>query len=93
MYVSHLGRLVVILATVAGFSAFAGSADAQITGSTGGNVVGHDPLPAPGNLGVECRVLQPCPAFSPRAGSGADAPLPGLVHGSSVDNVTVSDLP
>ncbi len=44
MYPSRLGRLIAILATMAGFSAFAGSAYAQIPASTGGDVVDHDPL-------------------------------------------------
>jgi hypothetical protein len=41
---SKLGIIVAILAITAGFSAFAGSAAAQISGSTGGNVVASDPV-------------------------------------------------
>ena len=39
MYPSKLGATVAILATAAGFAALAGIAEAQISGSTGGNVV------------------------------------------------------
>jgi hypothetical protein len=38
--------MVAILATAAGVSALAGTAEAQITGSTGGNVVAPHPAPA-----------------------------------------------
>jgi hypothetical protein len=46
MHPSKLGTLVAILATAAGFSALAGTADAQIPGSTGGDVVTKHPAPA-----------------------------------------------
>ena len=45
MHPSKLGTMLAILVTVAGFSASAGSADAQISGTIGGDVVAHDPLP------------------------------------------------
>ena len=50
MYPSKLGTMVAILATAAGFSAFAGSAEAQISGTIGGDVVDRDALQALGNL-------------------------------------------
>lgn len=43
MYRSKLGTLVAILATVAGFSAFAAGAEAQISGTIGGDIVDNDP--------------------------------------------------
>ena len=46
MYPSKLGTLVAILATAAGFSAIASTAEAQISGSTGGNVIANQPAPA-----------------------------------------------
>jgi hypothetical protein len=46
MYTSRLATLVVILATVAAFSPVAGTADAQISGTTGGDVVAKHPVPA-----------------------------------------------
>jgi hypothetical protein len=46
MHASKLGTLVAILATAAGFSALAGPAEAQISGSTGGDVVAQHPVPA-----------------------------------------------
>ncbi len=42
MYPSKLGTMVAILATVAGFSALAASADAQISGTIGGDFVDND---------------------------------------------------
>jgi hypothetical protein len=46
MNTSKLGKMVAILATAAGFSALAATAQAQISGSTGGNVVAQHPVPA-----------------------------------------------
>ena len=46
MHPSKLATLVAILATAAGFSALAATAQAQISGSTGGNVVAQHPVPA-----------------------------------------------
>ena len=46
MHASKLGTLAAILATAAGFSALAGTADAQISGSTGGDIVTKHPVPA-----------------------------------------------
>ena len=45
MHLSTLGTRVAILATAAGFSALAATAEAQISGSTGGNVVAKHPAP------------------------------------------------
>jgi hypothetical protein len=42
MYPSKLGTMVAILATAAGFSALAGSAEAQISGTIGGDVFDKD---------------------------------------------------
>ena len=44
MYLSKLGTMVAILATAAGFSALAGRAEAQISGTIGGDIVDNDPL-------------------------------------------------
>ena len=44
---SKLGTIVAIVATAAGFSALAGSAQAQISGSIGGDVVAKDPVSVP----------------------------------------------
>ena len=44
---SKRGTLVAFLATAAGFSAFAGSAHAQISGSIGGDVVAKVPVSVP----------------------------------------------
>ena len=44
MYPSKLGTLVAILAAAAGFSALAATAEAQISGTTGGNVFTKHPL-------------------------------------------------
>jgi hypothetical protein len=49
MHPSKLGTLVAILATAAGFSALAPTAEAQISGSTGGNVVAKHPAPVLGD--------------------------------------------
>jgi hypothetical protein len=49
MHPSKLRAMVAILATVAGFSAFAVTAEAQISGSTGGNVVVKHPAPVLGD--------------------------------------------
>jgi|tagenome__1003787_1003787.scaffolds.fasta_scaffold17079095_1 hypothetical protein len=46
MYTSKLGTMVAILATAAGFSALAGTAQAQISGSIGGDVFAKHPSPA-----------------------------------------------
>jgi hypothetical protein len=46
MYTSKLGTMVAILATAAGFSAIAGTARAQISGTIGGDVVAKHPVPA-----------------------------------------------
>lgn len=46
MYTSKLAKTVAILATAAGFAALAGTAEAQIPGSTGGDVVTQHPVPA-----------------------------------------------
>ena len=49
MYAAKLGTMVAILATAAGFSAFAGSAQAQISGTIGGDVVDNDALQVNGD--------------------------------------------
>jgi hypothetical protein len=49
MHPSKLGTLVAILATAAGLSALATTAEAQISGSTGGNVVAKHPAPRLGD--------------------------------------------
>ena len=46
MYAPKLGTMVAILAAAAGLSALAGTAEAQISGSTGGDVVATHPVPA-----------------------------------------------
>jgi hypothetical protein len=46
MYTSKLATMVAILATASGLSALAGTAQAQIPGSTGGDVVAQHPVPA-----------------------------------------------
>jgi hypothetical protein len=46
MHPSKLGTLVAVLATAAGFAALAGTAEAQIPASTGGDVVTRHPVPA-----------------------------------------------
>ena len=46
MYTSKLATMVAILATAAGFAALAGTAEAQIPASTGGDVVTKHPAPA-----------------------------------------------
>jgi hypothetical protein len=46
MYTSKLATMVAILAIAAGFSALAGTAEAQIPGETGGDVVAKHPVPA-----------------------------------------------
>ena len=45
MYTSKLGTMVAILAAAAGFSALAGTAEAQISGTIGGDVVAKHPVP------------------------------------------------
>ena len=45
MYTSKLGTMLAILATVAGSAALAGTADAQISGTIGGDVVAKHPVP------------------------------------------------
>jgi hypothetical protein len=52
MHASKLGTLVAILATAAGFSAFAGSAQAQISGTIGGDVVDNDAIQVYGNSDI-----------------------------------------
>jgi len=42
MYRSKLATMVAVVATAAGFSALAATADAQISGSIGGDYVGND---------------------------------------------------
>jgi hypothetical protein len=46
MHTSKVATLVAILATAVGFAALAGTAEAQIPGETGGNVVAKHPVPA-----------------------------------------------
>jgi hypothetical protein len=46
MYTSKLATMVAILATAAGFAALAGTAEAQIPGTTGADVVTTHPVPA-----------------------------------------------
>jgi hypothetical protein len=46
MHSLKLGRAVAILAAAAGFSAVAGPAEAQISGTTGGDIVIKHPAPA-----------------------------------------------
>ena len=46
MYTSKLATMAAILATAAGFAALAGTAEAQIPGTTGGYVVNQHPVPA-----------------------------------------------
>jgi hypothetical protein len=46
MYTSKLATMVAILATAAGLAALAGTAEAQIPGTTGGDVVTKHPVPA-----------------------------------------------
>lgn len=46
MYASKVATTVAILATAVGLTAVAGTAEAQISGSTGGDVVAKQPVPA-----------------------------------------------
>ena len=52
MRLSKLGTMVAILATAAGFSALAGRAEAQISGTIGGDIVDNDPLQVLGDPGI-----------------------------------------
>jgi hypothetical protein len=45
MYTSKLATMAAILATTAGLSALAGTAEAQIPASTGGDVIAKHPVP------------------------------------------------
>jgi hypothetical protein len=49
---SKLGTMVAILATAAGFSAHAGRAEAQISGTIGGDIIAKDPLQVLGTIHV-----------------------------------------
>ena len=72
MYPSKLGTMVAILATAAGFSALAGTAEAQISGTIGGDIVAGPvfdatslltPVTVPGRIGEGANARVPPPAW------------------------------